>query len=109
MLPWSLKRSFSLVKKQFYDTIFIGPVGTLVAKQLHHQTNGRFTSLVINSQPEYLEPILIPIKAKPFKISDIVNREMHNCDLRISKVLADQSKIEYADGTQIGYRQLVFT
>jgi hypothetical protein len=34
---------------------------------------------------------------------------MENCDLQIQKVLPDINKIQLSDGTEIGYRQLVFT
>jgi hypothetical protein len=108
MIRYCLK-GFSTSKKPLYDVIFIGPVASLVGKQFHKATGGKFQSLVINSHQKYLEPCLIPTRSKPLKISDIVYRKMENCDIKIEKVIPEASKIKYADGSEIGYRHLVFT
>lgn len=96
-------------KRALYDTIFVGPLATLVAKHFLYETKGNFTSLVINPQAHHAEQCLIPTSGKPLRVSDIVYRRMENCDLQIERVLPETNKIQYPDGSEVGYRQLVFT
>jgi hypothetical protein len=109
MIKYCTRFHFASNKRNFYDTIIIGSLATLVARNFEHESHGNFSSLVINSQMNYLEPCLIPLRVKPLPISDIICRKMENCDLQIQKVLPDINKIQLSDGTEIGYRQLVFT
>jgi len=74
-----------------------------------YETHGNFTSLVINSQAHHAEQCLIPTGDKPLRVSDIVYRRMENCDLQIQRVLPETNKIQYPDGSEVGYRQLVFS
>jgi hypothetical protein len=109
MLRYCSRYLSSISKRAIYDTIFIGPLATLAAKHFMYETHGNFTSLVINSQAHHAEQCLIPTGDKPLRVSDIVYRRMENCDLQIQRVLPETNKIQYPDGSEVGYRQLVFS